>query len=83
MGWSKSNGRHGQSGAFSSRLTLAGSVPIEADPDRIGQVVTNYLTNALRYSAEDRPVEVGVQRGGAAGGRLGARSGARAATRGM
>lgn len=38
----------------------ADTVPIEADLDRIGQVVTNYLTNALRYSAEDRPVEVGV-----------------------
>jgi signal transduction histidine kinase len=29
-----------------------------ADADRIGQVVTNYLTNALKYSAADRPVEV-------------------------
>ena len=28
---------------------------------RIGQVVTNYLTNALKYSPPDRPVEVGVQ----------------------
>jgi signal transduction histidine kinase len=42
-------------------------VPIEADPDRIGQVVTNYLTNALRYSAEDRPVEVGVRVDGQGG----------------
>jgi signal transduction histidine kinase len=41
-------------------LPAEGTVPIEADPDRIGQVVTNFLTNALRYSAEDRPVEVGV-----------------------
>jgi signal transduction histidine kinase len=38
-----------------------GKAPILADADRIGQVVTNYLTNALCYSAEDRPVEVGVQ----------------------
>src|SRR5262249_38187820 len=38
-----------------------GAVPIFADLDRIGQVVTNYLTNALRYSAEDRPVEGGVR----------------------
>jgi signal transduction histidine kinase len=37
------------------------SMPVLADADRIGQVVTNYLTNALKYSREDRPVEVGVQ----------------------
>jgi signal transduction histidine kinase len=30
------------------------------DADRIGQVITNYLTNALKYSPADRPVEVGV-----------------------
>jgi signal transduction histidine kinase len=42
-------------------LPPGGTVPITADADRIGQVVTNYLTNALRYSADDRPVEVGVR----------------------
>ncbi len=35
-------------------------VLVWADEERIGQVVTNYLTNALKYSAEDRPVEVGL-----------------------
>lgn len=31
--------------------------PVVADADRIGQVVANYLTNALKYSGADRPVE--------------------------
>ena len=35
-------------------------VPVEADADRIGQVVTNYVTNALKYSAPSRPVDVSV-----------------------
>jgi PAS domain S-box-containing protein len=36
-------------------------LPLNADPDRIGQVVTNYITNALKYSASDLPVEVRLQ----------------------
>ncbi len=36
-------------------------VPVIADEDRIGQVVTNYLTNGLKYSAADQPVEVSLQ----------------------
>ncbi|GEM_PF-1296481 len=36
-------------------------VAIFADPDRIGQVITNYLTNALKYSSPESPVRVGVQ----------------------
>ncbi|BCL81216.1 PAS domain-containing sensor histidine kinase [Ktedonobacteria bacterium brp13] len=35
-------------------------LPIYADSDRIGQVLINLLTNALKYSAADRPVEVSV-----------------------
>lgn len=31
---------------------------IVADSDRIAQVLTNYLTNALKYSASDKPVAV-------------------------
>jgi signal transduction histidine kinase len=33
-------------------------VPVMADAYRLGQVVTNYLTNALKYSAADRQVTV-------------------------
>jgi signal transduction histidine kinase/FixJ family two-component response regulator len=38
-----------------------GSIPIRGDSDRIGQVITNYLTNALKYSAVDQPVTVRVR----------------------
>ncbi len=37
------------------------SVLIVADRDRIRQVVANYLTNALKYSPADSPVEVHLQ----------------------
>src|SRR6266702_3388946 len=37
------------------------AVPIEADADRIGQVVANYLTNALKYSSVDKPVTVSLE----------------------
>jgi signal transduction histidine kinase len=36
-------------------------VPVHADAGRIEQVVTNFLTNALKYSPIDRPVEVGIE----------------------
>ena len=38
------------------------AVVIEADRERIGQVVTNYLSNALKYAPADRPIEVSVSR---------------------
>jgi signal transduction histidine kinase len=44
------------------------SIPVDADADRIGQVITNFVTNALKYSPSDRPVDVTVAaRGGQAG----------------
>jgi signal transduction histidine kinase len=43
----------------------AAPVPILADALRIRQVVTNYLTNALKYSREDQPIAVGLEVEGA------------------
>ena len=34
------------------------TAPILADSDRIGQVLRNYISNALKYSPEDRPIRV-------------------------
>ena len=42
-------------------LTDGTTAPMHADADRIAQVVTNYLTNALKYSDEDRPVQVSLR----------------------
>jgi PAS domain S-box-containing protein len=41
---------------------------VEADADRIGQVITNFVSNALKYSPRDRTVEVTLAaRGGPEG----------------
>jgi PAS domain S-box-containing protein len=40
------------------QLPPAGPVRALADADRIDQVITNFLTNALRYAPEDRPITV-------------------------
>ncbi|HEV8189971.1 MAG TPA: PAS domain S-box protein [Ktedonobacterales bacterium] len=37
------------------------AVVVDADADRLGQVLTNYLANAVRYAPQDQPVEVRVQ----------------------
>jgi signal transduction histidine kinase len=49
------------------RMRVQPRAPIRvlADADRIGEVVTNYLTNALKYSPKDRAVAVRVQLAGA------------------
>jgi signal transduction histidine kinase len=47
--------------AIGLEMPVGLSVPIVADADRIGQVVTNYLTNALKYSPDARPVTVGLE----------------------
>jgi nitrogen fixation/metabolism regulation signal transduction histidine kinase/CheY-like chemotaxis protein len=38
------------------------TILVQVDPDRIEQVVNNYLTNALRYSPPDSSVVVTIQR---------------------
>jgi signal transduction histidine kinase len=38
------------------------AVKVVADRDRIGQVVTNYLTNALKYAPTDCPIEIRLSR---------------------
>jgi signal transduction histidine kinase len=46
-------------------LELDSSCPllVYADVDRLSQVVTNYLSNALKYSPEEQPVNVSIERG--------------------
>jgi hypothetical protein len=36
------------------------AVPVLADRDRISQVMTNYVTNAIRYSPASQPVHIGL-----------------------
>ncbi|MBE3558245.1 MAG: ATP-binding protein [Ktedonobacteraceae bacterium] len=36
------------------------ALPARIDRDRIGQVLGNYLTNAIKYSPADQPVHVGL-----------------------
>lgn len=44
-------------------LDLREETPITVlvDRGRIHQVVTNYLTNALRYASPERPISIGIQ----------------------
>ncbi len=40
---------------------LENELPVFADVDRIEQVVTNYISNALKYSAADKPVTISLR----------------------
>jgi signal transduction histidine kinase len=46
------------------RITTDLPPAIEADPKRLGQILTNLLQNALKYSDADRPVTVACDGGG-------------------
>jgi K+-sensing histidine kinase KdpD len=46
---------------ISMPIISAEMVLVRADAQRVGQVVTNYVTNALKYSAADKSVEVRLQ----------------------
>ncbi|HXR64963.1 MAG TPA: PAS domain S-box protein [Ktedonobacteraceae bacterium] len=46
--------------AIDLELPQQTEIPVMADSVRIGQVITNYLTNALKYSPEDEVVTVGL-----------------------
>jgi signal transduction histidine kinase/putative methionine-R-sulfoxide reductase with GAF domain len=39
-------------------------IGVEADADRVAEVITNYVTNALKYSPADQPVEVDMAASG-------------------
>lgn len=43
-------------------LDAAEQIPVDvlADRDRISQVITNYVTNALRYSPVAQPIQIGL-----------------------
>jgi PAS domain S-box-containing protein len=45
-------------------LPAEGTLPLLADADRIGQVTNNFITNALKYSPAEQPVEVRLAREG-------------------
>jgi signal transduction histidine kinase len=42
-------------------LPAPGPVAVDADPDRVGQVVSNLLSNAARYSDEESPIRVALR----------------------
>jgi signal transduction histidine kinase len=47
--------------AINLTLQTEGTIPITADSERISQVMSNYVTNALKYSPSDRPVTVSLE----------------------
>ncbi len=54
----------GQSRTINLSIAEEETFPVVVDDERISQVVSNYLTNALKYSPGDCPVEVRLDRQG-------------------
>ncbi len=46
--------------AIHLRISTGKAVPVIADVDRVAQVLTNYLSNAHKYSPPERPIEVSL-----------------------
>lgn len=46
-------------------LRPLGRLPVHGDPDRVAQIIDNLIGNALKYSADDAPVEVSLMLSGA------------------
>ena len=40
------------------------NIPVRVDAERIGEVINNYVTNALKYSPEDQPIEIRLEKKG-------------------
>jgi signal transduction histidine kinase len=49
---------HAQPGRVITLATGSEQAPVVADPDRISEVIDNYLSNATKYSPADTPVTV-------------------------
>jgi PAS domain S-box-containing protein len=47
---------------FTCKIPENGAFCVYADRDRIQQVISNYLTNALKFAPATKPIEVGIMR---------------------
>jgi signal transduction histidine kinase len=47
--------------SISLEISTPPNVFVQADPDRVGQVIDNYLSNALKYSEPTSPIEVRLE----------------------